>query len=130
MSETGGLQLVHDVLDMCLTDRGQAKVGRVDALVLATRPDGRLRVSAILVGGPVRARRMGRIMVWLHEVICRIFRVDSSAGVSEIPFSAVRSIGETIEIDVDGSALPSGHLERWLSQRVIDRIPGSSGDRK
>jgi hypothetical protein len=26
--------------------------------------------------------------------------------------------------------LPSEHLERWLGDRVIDRIPGSRGDRK
>lgn len=130
MSHRDGLQLVHDVQDVCLMDRDGNRVGRVDSLVLVPRSDGRLRVATILIGGPVRARRVGWIMVSLHNIMCRIFRIDRAAGESKVPFSNVRTIGETIEIDVDGKSLPSGHLERWLNAHVIGHIPGSSGDTK
>jgi hypothetical protein len=128
--EPTGLQLVHDVHDVCLKDRNGKKVGRVDALALIVGDDGRLRVSAILVGGPVRARRIGHWMVWLHHLMCVAFHADRSGGVSRIPFSAVRCIADTVELDVDADTLPSGHLERWLDRRIISHIPGASGEKK
>jgi hypothetical protein len=125
-----GLQLVHDVLDACVTDMNDNKVGRVDALVLSLTDGEPPRVAAILIGGPVRAERAGRVMVWLRHALFGLLRRDRSGGVSRVPFSAVREIAETICIDVDGETLPSGHIERWLGKHVIDRIPGARGDRK
>jgi hypothetical protein len=130
MTDRDGLQLVHDVQDGRLVDRVKNRVGRVDALSLALRPDGQLEVAAILIGGPVRARRVGRAAVWLHGIVCRILGVDVNAGESRIPFAAVRVVGEDIVLDVDGAELPSGHLERWLGAHVIGRIPASRGDTK
>jgi hypothetical protein len=130
LSETEGIQLVHDVLDAGLTDRNGKKIGRVDALALTLEDDGRARVTAILIGGPVRAKRMGRLMTWIHHVMCVVFRLDPTRGVSLVPFAAVRCIGDTIDVDVDGGTLASGHLERWLGRNLIGRIPGSHGDKK
>jgi hypothetical protein len=121
-----GLHLSHDVLDAQLIDRHKQRIGRVDALALELRPGRPPRVATILVGGPVRAERIGRWMVWLSGVMRALGRVGS-AGVSRIPFSAVRCIGSTIEVDVDGRELESGHAERWLADHVICRIPGSGG---
>ncbi|MFL5522367.1 MAG: hypothetical protein ACJ8B6_15610 [Gemmatimonadales bacterium] len=122
-----GLQLVHDVLDAQLMDRRDRKIGRVDSLVL-TLEDGRPpRVSTILVGGPERARRIGRWAVAVARMLRAVGRVQS-AGVSAIPFDAVRCIGDTIEVDVDGDSLESGHLEGWLAEHFIRHIPGSGTD--
>jgi hypothetical protein len=49
---------------------------------------------------------------------------------SRIPFGAVRRISDTIQLDVEESALESEHLERWLSDHVVRRIPGASGESK
>jgi hypothetical protein len=49
---------------------------------------------------------------------------------SRVPFDAVRCIADTIELDVEGNTLESLRLERWLSEHVIGRIPGASGERK
>jgi hypothetical protein len=68
-------------------------------------------------------------MVWLSGAMRALGRVRS-AGVSRIPFSAVRCIGSTIQVDVDGRELESGHAERWLAEHVICRIPGSGGTAK
>ena len=105
-------------------------MGRVDAIVLTLMDGEAPRVTAILIGGPVRAERAGRVMVWLRRAMFALLGQDRSGGVSRVPFSAVREIGETICLDVDGDTLPSGHIERWLGEHVIDRIPGSSGDKK
>jgi sporulation protein YlmC with PRC-barrel domain len=125
-----GVQLVHDVLDACLTDRTCRKVGRVDELVITLTDGEQPRVSTILIGGPVRAQRIGRWMVKLRAMVSAILHHEREVGVSRVPFSAVREIGETIELDVDAATLPSGHLERWLGDHIIDHIPGSHGEKK
>ena len=119
-----GLNLVHDVLDAQLVDRRKRKIGRVDALTLELRDDGSPRVAAILIGGPVRAERIGRWMTRLSKLMRRLGRVSRS-GTSRIPFDAVRCIGETIQVDVDGESLETDHLEDWLKEHVVCRIPGS-----
>jgi hypothetical protein len=124
-----GLHLVHDVLDAQLLDRRKEKIGRVDALVLELDDGEPPRVSAILLGGPVRAERIGRVGVAISRLLRTLFRIRNS-GVSRIPFSAVTCIGETIEVDIDGTALASSHVEAWLADNVIRRIPGGEGEKK
>jgi hypothetical protein len=124
-----GLRLVHDVLDAQLIDRTCNKVGRADALVLELRDGRPPRVAAILVGGPVRAERIGRPMVWIDRLLRAIGRVRRE-GVSRIPFDAMRVIGDTITVDVDGASLESAHVERWLAEHIVCRIPGAAGERK
>jgi hypothetical protein len=122
-----GLKLVHDVLDLQLVDRANHKVGRVDGLMLALVDGQPPRVAAILVGGPVRAERIGRWMKLVAKVMRAVTRVKRE-GVSRIPFSAVRCIGDTIRIDVDGNALEADHLENWLKAHVVSRIPGAGAE--
>jgi sporulation protein YlmC with PRC-barrel domain len=124
-----GLPLVHDVLDAQLLDRRKQRIGRVDDVALELRPGQPLRVATVLVGGPVRARRIGRVAVWINHLLRAIGRVRSP-GVSRIPFTAVRTIGDMIELDVDGDTLESGHAERWLAEHVVRFIPGAEGERK
>ena len=129
MAERQGLHLVHDVLDAQLLDRAKEKIGRADAVVLEVREGRPPRVAAILMGGPVRAQRIGGWMVALERAMRAIGRVRRE-GVSRIPFSAVRCIADTIELDVDRRELDAGHLEQWLREHVVCRIPFSGGDKK
>lgn len=122
-----GLRLIHDVLDAQLVDRLDHKIGRVDALVLALEEGRPPRVATILIGGPERGRRIGRWAVALGRILRAAGRVRGG-GVSAIPFDAVRCIGDTIRIDVDGNGLEAGRLEGWLAENVIRRIPGSGTD--
>jgi sporulation protein YlmC with PRC-barrel domain len=123
------LQLTHDVLDAQLVDRHKEKIGRVDDLVLELREGRPPRVTAILVGGAVRAERVGRWMTWVHRALHAIVR-SSDKHVSRIPFEKVRVIADTIEVDVDGHTLESGHLERWLAEHIVSKIPGGQGEKK
>lgn len=119
------LRLVHDVLDAQLVDRQKVKIGRVDALTLELDDARPPRVSAICIGGPERAHRAGRWMVWISRAMRAVARVKEP-GVSRVPFGAVRTIGDTIQLDVDADELASGRLERWLDDHVIGRIPGAA----
>jgi sporulation protein YlmC with PRC-barrel domain len=123
-----GLHLVHDVQDVQLVDRTKQKVGRVDVLVLKLEDDKPLRVATILVGGSPRAQRIGPWMERWWAGWRRLRHVE--AKISRIPFSAVRRIGDSIEVEVDEEALPSQYREHWLMEHIVCRLPGAEGDKK
>jgi len=125
----GALHLSHDVIDSQLVDRHGEKIGRIDELVLELEEGKPPRVATIVIGGLARARRVGRWMVALHRATHALFgRRDEH--VSRVPFDAVRCIADTIELDVEGDELESMHIEHWLAQHVICRIPGAGGEHK
>jgi hypothetical protein len=122
-----GFNLVHDVQDAQLLDKRQAKIGRVDGLVLELRDGQPPRVAAILIGGSVRDARIAAWVLALTRVFRRVMRMKLDV-VSRIPFSAVREISDVVEVDVEEESLESEHVERWLCEHVVRRIPG--GDRE
>jgi sporulation protein YlmC with PRC-barrel domain len=128
-ADVSALQLAHDVLDAQLVDRSKKKIGRVDDLVLELRDGRPPRIAAILVGGSVRAARIGRWMTWIRRALHAIARRRDEHA-SRIPFEKVRVIADTIEVDVDGHTLESGHVERWLAEHIVSKIPGGQGEKK
>lgn len=125
----GAVHLTHDVLDAQLVDRVQEKIGRVDGLLLELEEGRPPRVATIVIGGGARAERVGRWFVALRRALRAVFG-QREEHVSRIPFAKVRRIGDTIELDVDEQTLESEHLERWLKEHVVCRIPGAGGERK
>ena len=125
----GAVHLAHDVLDAQLVDRAQEKIGRVDGLLLELEDGRPPRVATIVIGGAARAERIGRWFVALRRAWRAMFG-QREEHVSRIPFDKVRRIGDTIELDVEERSLESEHLERWLKEHVVCRIPGAGGERK
>ena len=125
----GAVHLAHDILDAQLVDRVQEKVGRVDALLLEIEAGRPPRVATIVIGGAARAERVGRWFVAIRRAWRAMFG-HREEHVSRIPFDKVRRIGDTIELDVEERSLDSEHLERWLKEHVVCRIPGAGGERK
>jgi hypothetical protein len=50
--------------------------------------------------------------------------------VSRIPFAAMRSLGDTMQMDVQRDELESDHVERWLAEHFVCRIPGAESKQK
>jgi sporulation protein YlmC with PRC-barrel domain len=125
----GAVHLSRNVIDTQLVDRHQQKIGRIDELLLELEEGKPPRVATIVIGGAARARRVGGWMVACHRVVRALFG-QRAEHETRVPFDAVRCIADTIELDVEGKTLESLWLERWLSEHVISRIPGASGERK
>ncbi|PMS29797.1 hypothetical protein C0Z16_17635 [Paraburkholderia rhynchosiae] len=119
------MDLVRDVLDKQLVDRHGAKMGRVDGIVAELRPGRPPEVIAIETGSVTMARRIGeRAARWVARLAARI----GGARYAEpyrIPWSRVRSIKIDIQVDVDVLDTPLGRWQRWLSDHIVGRIPGS-----
>lgn len=120
-----GLDLRHDVLDAQLVDRNRENIGRCDTLLLELRDGRPPRVATILIGGAVRNERIGRWMTGLAKLFHR--GKHQGDGVSRIPFARLQALGDTIQLDVLRDELPSEHVERWLAERIVCRIPGAQG---
>jgi hypothetical protein len=125
----GAVRLYHDVIDAQLVDRHQEKIGRVDELLIELEPGKPPRVATIVIGGAARARRVGRWMIACRRAAHALLGRRAEHE-SRVPFEAVRCIADTIELDVEEYSLDSMHLEHWLAEHIICRIPGASGERK
>ena len=123
------IRLSRDVIDSQLVDRHGTKIGRVDQLLLELEDGQPPRVATIVIGGAARAERIGGWFAALRRGV-RVLAGGRAEHESRIPFDAVRRIAETIEVDVDASALEAGHLERWLAEHVVRHIPSGNGERK
>ena len=120
----GDLRLIHDVLDVQLCDVRQRKMGRVDSLVLEVCDGSPPRVAYLDVSGTVLARRVHpRLARWAAALRRRWNSGDATP--TRIPWSAVRSIGNVIEVDLDAEATPALAWEQWLREHLICRIPGA-----
>jgi hypothetical protein len=124
-----GIDLRHDVLDAQLVDRNGENIGRCDTLLLELRDGKPPRVATILIGGQVRDERIGKWMTRLSRLFHGRGR-GADQGVSRIPFTAMRSLGDTIAMDVVREELPSEHVEQWLAKHIICRIPGAQGKKE
>ncbi|MDB4908998.1 MAG: hypothetical protein JWO05_3782 [Gemmatimonadetes bacterium] len=120
------VNLVHEVLDVELVDWRNEKLGRVDGLTLELRDGEPPRVGAILVGGTVIAERFGhRAIRW--ATLIREWWGGGAPSPTVIPFSAVRTIADTIQVELDAESQPAMRWEHWLRERIICRIPGAGG---
>jgi hypothetical protein len=113
------------LLDRQIVDRNGAPVANVDDLELTERADGRLAVSALLVGpGALGPRVGGRLGRWI-VAIWRRLRPDVDPSPGRIDAALVTGTDSAVHISAVAGELGVDGLERWVRRYVIDRIPGA-----
>ena len=123
------IRLVRDVLDQQLLDREGRKAGKVDGIVLEIAEDGSARVLYLEIGTAVLARRISvRLAEWYERLRRRL--VAQPAAPFRVSWKKVRQIDVSVHVDVDTAESDAYRLERWLSENVIGRIPGSHHRKK
>jgi len=116
------MEVGRQILDQQLVDKTGLGVGKVDGIMLELRNGAAPRISAVLTGGHLFARRLHpRLERWAR----RLTR-NWGPGKPEplrIPCSKVMKIGVDVKVDIDAAdAMP---WEHWVRDRIIGRIPGS-----
>jgi hypothetical protein len=119
------LALVRDVLDKQLLDRDGNAVGRADGIILvfgaSTRPP---RVTQIEAGIITLASRLHPRLADGCRALARKWGFRGGRPV-RIPWAKVDSIGKELKLDLSAEHSELLLWERWLRDRIIQRIPGS-----
>lgn len=118
------VRLVRDILDNQLLDVTNQNAGKVDGIVLEMRPGEPTRVHYIEVGPITLLRRLNRRLGnWYARIDARF---GEGRGVPiRIPISRLILDFPSLRIDLAADKLPIMALERWLSRRIVAKIPWS-----
>ncbi len=96
----------HHLRDRRIVDRDGVELGAVDDVELATGPDGRPVVTALLVGPQVLGERIGGgLGQWLAFIVDRL-GAEPPAPPRRIPYELVGSVDREIALLVPMAALP------------------------
>jgi sporulation protein YlmC with PRC-barrel domain len=118
------MYLVRDVLDKQVVDRRQARIGKVDGIVLTMRNDGRLKIAFVEMGTSTLVRRLNRRLYRWMLALSRRGQRTGSWRPYRIPWSKITDVGVDIEADIDDSETPFGEAQDWLRRRILNYIPG------
>ena len=123
------MNLIHDVLDQQVIDREGHKAGKVDGIALEIRADGPPRVAYLDIGTAVLARRFS---ARLERFVQRIHRrvQGELRKPMQVPWQKVVRVAISANLDVDCTEYSSHHLETWLRDHVIEKIPGNAHQKR
>jgi hypothetical protein len=115
--------IIKDVLDNQIIDRNKQKMSKVDGIIMELREGKPPRLAYLEVGGTVLARRLHpRLGEWAEKLAGKF----GAGGMPyRIAWSKVKDVGIDVEVDEELEKTSIGAFERWLSENVIGRIPGS-----
>jgi hypothetical protein len=121
------------LLDRQVVDPDGALLCKVDDLELTAREDGRLVLTALLVGPGALGPRLGpRLGSWVTAVWRRL-RADTAADPQpgRISASELVSVDSAVHVAVRAAEGPERGLsgfEAWVHDNVIAKIPGYRHD--
>jgi hypothetical protein len=124
------VELAHDVLDQQLIDRHKWNAGKVDGIALEVRDGEPPRVAYLDMGIDVLLRRLSprleRALQRLRKLLGR-----KTPEAYQVEWSKVLKIENAVTIDIDADEDAPNHVEEWLAEHVIGKIPGAAhGKRK
>lgn len=118
------LDLDLHLLDRQVVDCEDEPVAKVDDVEFTVDDEGRLRLTALLVGPEALGARLGgRLGQWVSDVGRRL-RPDLSEP-PRVPIEDVASLGEPIRLARHRDDYDFPRSEAWCRQHMIDRLPGS-----
>jgi hypothetical protein len=118
------LFLIGDVLDKQVVDARHTNAGRIDGIILSIEGDGAPRLTHVEVSPITMLARLNvRVAHWWARVDRRFG--DARGTPFRIPWSRLRRTGPVFQLDVDVAATPINDVDRWLCEKVVERIPGS-----
>lgn len=117
------MDLIRDVLDQQIIDSRKCKAGKVDGIAMEIRENGPPRVAYLDVGTDVLARRLSQP---IQRIVERLRRRVRPGKPFQIPWPQVEHVGISVKVRVDATQYSSQHLENWLRQHIIGKIPGNA----
>ncbi len=115
------------LLDNQLIDADEVPVGRVDDLELSVRDGGPPRVQGVLTGSQALGERLGggigRLMA---AVSARLRSADAAEGPTRLEPGLIAELEPLVKLRAPLRELDQvAGLERWLTENVIEKLPGA-----
>ncbi len=111
--------LMRDVVDNQLLDSDGERVTKVAGVDAELLEGERPMVRALLVGPEPLARRIGPRIGRLVE------RITHGRREVRIPWEHVWEVGPDVKLNIPADATGATHVEDWVREKIIGRIPGS-----
>ena len=118
------IDLIHDVLDKQVVDRHGRKMGRVDSIVIALRPNRPPQVTAVEIGPAVLAYRVRPLLGRLMSAVEHALGIDQGRPL-RIRFGDILGITGQIKVDRAFGDTVAATLEQRL-RAWVGALPGSS----
>jgi hypothetical protein len=114
------------MLDGQLVDSDGIPFGRVDDLELKLPDRGAPRVEVVLTGSQALGERIGgAIGQLMASVSSRMRKPSSRKGPTRIDSKLIEEVEPMVRLSVSLEELPDvAALERWLTENVIEGVPG------
>jgi hypothetical protein len=118
------IHLIAEVLDKQIVDKRSRQAGRADGIVIELREGQPPLVVAVEVS-PITllARFNRRLASWYARWDARLGHGRGTPF--RIPWRALDRTGLDLRVDFDAEDTPINAFEKWLRQRIVERIPGS-----
>jgi hypothetical protein len=113
------------LLDRQIIDVAGQLVGKVDDVELATGPDGRPYITALLVGPHALGPRLGGWLGRSVTAVARRLHVAEHPDPVRIPYDRLGEVSSAVNLTIRRELLPEPALEEWLREQVVGRIPGA-----
>jgi sporulation protein YlmC with PRC-barrel domain len=116
------MDIGRQILDQQLVDRNGINMGKVDGVVLELREGRPPRVSAVLTGGHVLARRLHPKFESWARWVTRHWGPGHLEPM-RIPWERVKKIGVDVKVDV--AAEEGMPWEHWVRDHIVRHLPGA-----
>jgi sporulation protein YlmC with PRC-barrel domain len=117
------LDAAYHLLDRQILDEDGRCVAKVDDLELIEQDDGRLVVSALLVGpGALGPRIGGRVGGAMAAIWHRLQALEHPLP-GRIDIERVTGIGSAVHVAGTGADLDVDGFEQWTERHVVSRLP-------
>jgi hypothetical protein len=119
------MDLMHELLDQGLCDRNGDRCGRVDDVEVEEEFDRPARVVAILSGGGVKSRWLGRwahrFSIWLHKAL----GVPPPIEPARVAWEDVEEMNAHVTLKISAADAGLDRLNQAVAERIIGHIPGA-----
>jgi hypothetical protein len=114
------------LLDNQIVDSDDVPIGRVDDLELAVPKEGPPRIEALLTGSQALGDRLGGgIGEAMAQLSARLRSPAAPKGPTQIEPDLVEELEPLVKLSASLSELEDvAGLEHWLTENVIEKLPG------
>lgn len=116
------VDLGTELLDHQIVDPDSMSVGKVDDLELRVREDGRIEVTALVVGTSALLSRIGRTGKILRWLMARWGGPDEPR---RIPLHQVTGVDSAVHVTAEAASAAASPTEERVRRNIIQRIPGA-----